>query len=485
MANYIVTTSYTSTIGNGLDLPASGDFAYVGPGVMLGSALNDGRGIYASNAGISVQIAGSIFGRIGIEFGIFSGNVALVHSGSVFAAYVAVAFQQSGIVNSSGAISGYYGITSGADIEITNAGMITGDFEGIHSGGDLTLVNTGLISGSNLAVFVSANALITNLGTISGGISTGFSADVIMNQGAVTGNLSTSGGDDLVDSTGGRIFGYVNLEGGNDTYIGGSFADQVLGGVGRDDLSGAGGDDRFYARDSDGNDDIDGGTGIDLYDASFASLSVTVNLTTGLARSGGNTDDLTGIERVWGGSGNDSLTGDKLANTLSGADGNDTLIGNGGNDRLLGGIGNDSLSGGDGNDRLVGNEGRDALNGGAGDDVLNGGLDVDAMTGGSGADRFLWTDYEDFIAVSGGIDRITDFVAGQDTIDLSAIDALAAGGDQDFTFLGASPATDFGQITIRTTATTTFVGVTVNSVTAFEVIRLDGVIALTAADFVL
>jgi Ca2+-binding RTX toxin-like protein len=485
MANYIVTTSYTSTIGNGLDLPASGDFAYVGPGVMLGSALIDGRGIFASNAGISVQIAGSVFGRIGVEFGIFSGNVTVVQSGSVFAEFVAVAFQQSGIVSTAGAISGYYGITSGADIQITNSGMISGEFNGINAGGDLVLVNTGVISGSNLAVFVSANARITNLGTVSGGIITGNSMDVILNQGAVTGNVSTGFGDDLVDTTGGRIFGYVNLELGNDTYIGGAFADQVLGGAGQDDLTGAGGDDRFYARDADGNDDIDGGIGIDFYDASLLSLAVNVNLTTGLARSGGTTDELTGIERVWGGTGNDSLSGDKLANTLSGNNGDDTLIGNAGADRLLGGIGNDSLSGGDGNDRLVGNEGRDALSGGAGDDVLNGGLDVDAMTGGTGADRFLWADYEDFIAVSGGIDRITDFVAGQDTIDLSAIDALAAVGNQAFTFVGAVPATDFGQISIRTTANATFVGITLNSITAFEVIRLDGVIALTEADFVL
>jgi Ca2+-binding RTX toxin-like protein len=310
------------------------------------------------------------------------------------------------------------------------------------------------------------------------------SADVIVNQGAVSGPVNTSGGDDAVDGTGGRFLNVVHLGEGNDTFTGGSFADLIRGDAGRDDLSGAGGDDRFYAVDSDGNDDIDGGTGIDLYDASAVTGAVTVNLTTGLARSGGATDDLTGIERVWGGAGNDSLTGDQLANTLSGHDGNDTLIGNAGADRLIGGIGNDNLSGGDGNDRLVGSEGRDMLNGGAGNDVLNGGLDVDAMTGGSGADRFVWTDYEDFIAISSGIDRIIDFTAG-DTIDLSAIDALAANGDQAFTFVGAGPATDFGQISIRTTATTTFVGITVNSVTAFEVIRLDGVIALTAADFVL
>ena len=485
MANYIVTTSYTSTIGNGLDLPAASDFAYIGPGVMLGSALDDGRGVFASNAAISVQIAGSVFGQLGVLFGFFAGTVTVVQGGSIFGSSTALAFQQSGTVTNAGAISGIYGVTSGADTEITNSGVIIGEYNGINVGGDLLLVNTGLVTGTNLAIFVSAAARITNLGTISGGITTGESADVIFNQGVVTGKVDTSGGDDVVDSTGGRIVGNVFLGAGNDTYIGGSFTDLVWGGTGRDDLSGAAGDDRFYVLENDGNDDIDGGSGIDSYDASTAFLSVNVNLTTGLARMGGATDDLTGIERAFGGTGNDSLTGDKLANTLSGNDGNDILTGNGGADRLLGGLGNDTLSGGDGNDRLVGNEGRDALNGGAGDDVLNGGLDVDAMTGATGADRFVWTDYEDFIAVSGGIDRITDFVAGQDTIDLSGIDALAQGGDQAFTFVGAGPITDFGQISIRTTATATFVAISVNSAAPFEVIRLDGVIALTAADFVL
>jgi Ca2+-binding RTX toxin-like protein len=484
MPIYIVTTSYTSTIGNGLDLPDFNDFAYVGPGVMLGTTVEAAAGIYANGESPSVRIAGSVFGALGVRFDVH-GDLHVMDGGSILSFGSAILFSEGGYLFNAGSISGFLGIWAFESGNFENSGTISGDNMGIQAYANLTLVNTGLVSGQKLGISAAGAAIITNLGQIAGGISTSSVADVILNQGIVTGLVSTSGGDDLVDSTGGRFFGTVNLGQGNDTFVGGGFTDQVLGGLGSDDLAGAGGDDRFYAIDNDGNDDIDGGAGIDSYDASAVTLPVNVNLTTGLARSGGNTDDLTGIERVLGGLGNDSLTGDKLANTLSGNDGNDTLIGNAGNDRLIGSIGNDSLSGGDGNDRLVGNEGRDALSGGAGDDVLNGGLDVDAMTGGTGADRFLWTDYEDFIAVSGGIDRITDFVAGQDTIDLSAIDALAAAGDQAFTFLGAGPATDFGQITVRTTASATFIGVTVNSVTAFEVIRLDGVIALTAADFVL
>lgn len=490
MANYIVTASYTSTIGNGLDLPGSSDFAYIGPGVMLGTAIANGRGIYVDGSFVSVQIAGSVFGAVGVEI-VNGGDVIVIQGGSVLASQAAVWFQVAGTLTNAGTISGYYGVVSETFgnipvtyVSVNNSGSIFGEIDGITAHGGLILTNTGMIKGDYRGVFVAGEAIITNLGTIIGGISTSFSADVIVNQGVVSGPINTLGGDDVVDNTGGRLLSVVYLGDGNDTFTGGSFTDLLIGDAGRDDLSGAGGDDRFYAQDADGNDDIDGGTGIDIYDASAVTVSVTVNLTTGIARSGGNTDDLTGIERVLGGSGKDSLTGDALANTLSGNAGNDVLIGNAGNDRLIGGIGNDSLSGGEGNDRLLGNEGRDTLNGGAGDDVLVGSYDVDVMTGSTGADRFVWTEFDEFLGVLGGIDRITDFTTG-DTIDLSAIDALAAGGDQAFTFVGAGPITDFGQISIRTTATATFVAISLNSAAPFEVIRLDGVIALTAADFAL
>ena len=50
-------------------------------------------------------------------------------------------------------------------------------------------------------------------------------------------------------------------------------------------------------------------------------------------------DTIRNIENVIGGSGNDTLTGDALANSFIGGAGNDLLKGGGGNDVLDGGAG--------------------------------------------------------------------------------------------------------------------------------------------------
>src|SRR5262249_40276806 len=81
---------------------------------------------------------------------------------------------------------------------------------------------------------------------------------------------------------------------------------------------------------------------------------------------------ISGIENVFGGQGNDNLTGDAHDNILVGNGGNDTLTGGDGNDVLLGGDGNDSLAGGSGRNLLIGGRGADVLTGGAGDDLLIG-----------------------------------------------------------------------------------------------------------------
>ncbi|WP_300007294.1 bluetail domain-containing putative surface protein [Anabaena sp. AL09] len=57
---------------------------------------------------------------------------------------------------------------------------------------------------------------------------------------------------------------------------------------------------------------------------------------------------------VTGGSGNDSLTGSYVWSLIFGGDGNDTLSGGDGNDTLNGGYGNDTLSGSAGNDQIFG-----------------------------------------------------------------------------------------------------------------------------------
>ncbi|MET0472728.1 MAG: calcium-binding protein, partial [Xanthobacteraceae bacterium] len=52
--------------------------------------------------------------------------------------------------------------------------------------------------------------------------------------------------------------------------------------------------------------------------------------------------------QLFGGAGNDTLTGGSGGDLLFGQSGNDTLLGKGGNDLLFGGSGNDVLNGGDG-----------------------------------------------------------------------------------------------------------------------------------------
>ncbi|MET7981361.1 calcium-binding protein [Streptomyces sp. NPDC005281] len=87
-----------------------------------------------------------------------------------------------------------------------------------------------------------------------------------------------------------------------------------------------------------------------------------------------------------GGAGNDVLSGDvseadgsyvDYDNSLYGDDGNDTIYGNAGADLIQGGRGNDRLYGGSGNDKIYGNSGNDLLHGGPGTDTLSGGPGTD------------------------------------------------------------------------------------------------------------
>jgi Ca2+-binding RTX toxin-like protein len=149
------------------------------------------------------------------------------------------------------------------------------------------------------------------------------------------------------------------------------------------------------------------------------------------------------FDRVIGGAGADSLSGARTADRLAGDDGADTLAGRAGNDRLDGGDGDDWLHGGAGDDTLTGGgardrlrgqagqdvltggEGDDWLHGGNGDDTLIGGAGRDVLTGGAGADVFVLAAAD----LGTGRDRITDFIPGEDRIDLTG---LASG----LTFVG-------------------------------------------------
>lgn len=105
-------------------------------------------------------------------------------------------------------------------------------------------------------------------------------------------------------------------------------------------------------------------------------------------------------------SGNRILDGTELGERIVGGNGNDTLSGNGGDDLIIGRGGNDRSQGGDGNDRINGNNGRDVLTGGSGDDRLNGGKGNDRMNGGSDDDIFVVKSGRDKVTTGNGKDRI-------------------------------------------------------------------------------
>jgi Ca2+-binding RTX toxin-like protein len=82
---------------------------------------------------------------------------------------------------------------------------------------------------------------------------------------------------------------------------------------------------------------------------------------------------------LFGGAGNDTITGGSGADMLFGQSGNDTLLGKGGNDFLFGGTENDTLTGGDGDDQMFAEGGNDRM-------IWNPGDDTDLMEGGAGTD---------------------------------------------------------------------------------------------------
>ena len=99
--------------------------------------------------------------------------------------------------------------------------------------------------------------------------------------------------------------------------------------------------------------------------------------------------------QLFGGAGNDVLTGGSAADQLFGGAGNDTLLGKGGNDLLFGGAGNDVLTGGAGDDQVFGEAGNDRMiwNPGDGSDLFEGGdgTDTAEVNGGNGAETFTIT----------------------------------------------------------------------------------------------
>ncbi|WKN21811.1 M10 family metallopeptidase C-terminal domain-containing protein [Azotobacter vinelandii] len=114
---------------------------------------------------------------------------------------------------------------------------------------------------------------------------------------------------------------------------------------------------------------------------------------------------------------------------------------------LEGSAADDDLIGSAAAEILTGADGDDYLHGGAGDDILDGGAGRDTLAGGSGADLFRFSAREDSHRTSGEsfADRILDFEAGTDRIDLSALGFGGLGDGRDGTL--AVQVNDTGTLT--------------------------------------
>ena len=163
-----------------------------------------------------------------------------------------------------------------------------------------------------------------------------------------------------------------------------------------DDLTGDATDNSF--RGYQGDDEIDGGGGLDTVDYSNAELNfavsgVIVDMGTGTVTDPfGDTDTLIGIERVLGTRFDDTMTGDTDFVWFEGREGDDTLTGGSAPDRLVGGAGADALTGGPGaaTDVFVYVDPSDGTFIAANTTQTAAGLAVDGITDfGSGIDEFV------------------------------------------------------------------------------------------------
>lgn len=305
----------------------------------------------------------------------------------------------------------------------------------------LSLVNVGAAElGSSHYLFSTAVSNDAVTGSSSDDVLFGgLGDDVLIGNGGEDWLFGESGNDVLYahtttagsyESSGDRVDGGA----GNDQLQGGYSADSLLGGTGNDLLLGFEGGDQLDGGEGDdslsggsGTDLLNGGQGSDTADYRSATTKVTVDLAitaAQLVNSSLGEEILQSIENATGGSANDLLLGDAIANRLDGSVGADQLTGRGGSDvYVVDNLGdsitelalegtdrveaslswtlgdeleNLTLTGtgaiqGTGNglsNAITGNANNNALSGLGGNDSLNGGAGDDTLTGGSGNDSY-------------------------------------------------------------------------------------------------
>jgi Ca2+-binding RTX toxin-like protein len=268
----------------------------------------------------------------------------------------------------------------------------------------------------------------------------------------VTGTFSASAiigtaGDDALSLalySNGTIFGFA----GNDTLTGSLYSDGLAGGAGDDSLLGGDGDDTLVG--GAGNDTLIGGNGFDVF-RDFEGNNVII----GGDDYGYDTFDMTGttqsflVNYAWLAGGATFVLG---TNQISGIE---NVIFGGGNDTLIGTANYDNITSGDGNDYIDAGAGGDNIIAGLGSDIIIGGLGDDAIRAGGYSSNFdvnapsLDVDY---VYAGDGNDRIYNGGAGTDILLGEAGNDYIHDNDGQFTYLfggsGNNEMESFAQINV-------------------------------------
>ena len=421
---------------------------YVSPEVFLlgvSYADNDDNQFYTpgeGRSGMSINASGAIgqstsSGGYVLEMG--AGSKTITFSGGSLASSLSVAASLSAGTNAKIDVVDQSTLLTSVSLTV-----LSGVTE-VHALGIQGLALTGAAGNQKLVGNSGANTLNGAAGadTLIGGA--GNDVYYVDNVGdsvreSVTAGVDT-GGTDLVQSTlGATTLGSFIENGrilatGTASMTGNSLGNYLYAGRGDNAINGSGGNDT-----------------VSYYFGVSGTAGVTVSLAnTGAQVTGGSgTDTLAGIEHLRGSNNVDQLTGNTLGNWLYGYGGNDVLSGGNGADSLVGGAGQDSLTGGQGN----------AL------------FDFNALS--------------EMGVTSTTRDIVTDFVRGQDRIDLASLDAnTATSANEAFsaTFVAASAAfTAAGQLKF---ASGVLYGNTDADAEAEFALQLTGVSALSASDVVL
>ncbi len=324
--------------------------------------------------------------------------------------------------------------------------------------------------------------------------------DIVLNAMLNVENITLTG-NQAIDAFGDQ---FVNSLKGNGA------ANLLDGGGGADKMTGGDGDDTYVVDDSQDEIFEFSGGGTDTVRSSVLGLDLTSVRFDGIENA-----ELRGSLALF-------LTGDSGRNLLIGNSGSNRIDGGGGGDTMIGGAGNDTfvikdglfdevieeVSGGTdtvesataslglssfanvenarltgaANLSLAGNAGANTLIGNDGNNVLTGGGGSDRLTSGLGNDDFRYFSSGD--SALSARDVITDFLAGSDDIDLSAL----ATAPNSFTFRGTSAFAGSGQqVRFFQTKSTNSTTVEVDSNgdgSADMAITLLGLHTLTSSDFV-